>query len=320
MTTTYLDWFIPELISVVFDPVSRAMTSERLMGMRNPLQTVRARRVTIYCLDYNNPNMIRDTIIHVDINPDKTFSIKDINNRYATDILFQTVYFSDNPKTYRFTKDILFQILDLILKVYLRVVNPTVRVIKLIEVFYASAFQPDTWQRYKKYNVHLNVTSEQAARGRTIIEDDPRRSQSRTPSRSSSRTSTLRSFDYGFGSSSESRRSSAAFQMPEYRPPAIERSLFDSSIKTGSRSLHSQNYTGSRRKLRNGITMTELENTASSSNPRMVYVKNDPTKLLAPMSSWKQLPGQVHPMSRQKLGRSDLRKVARKVIAKRKKT
>ncbi len=97
----------------------------------------------------------------------------------------------------------------------------------------------------------------------------------------------------------------------QYVAPVVVRSPFTSSVKTGSRSLRSSNYTGSgsRKKLRNGILMTELENTASSSKPtRMVYVKNDPTQLLAPMESWKQLPGQIHPLTRKPLGRSNLRK------------
>ena len=108
-----------------------------------------------------------------------------------------------------------------------------------------------------------------------------------------------------------------------YRAPSISRSKFTSSVATGSRSLHSGDYTagsGSQRKLRNGILQTEIENTASSSRPpKMVYVKNDPTKTLAPMSSWKQLPGQIHPTTRQKLGHSDLRKVRVGKIIKKKK-
>ena len=59
--------------------------------------------------------------------------------------------------------------------------------------------------------------------------------------------------------------------------------------------------------------MMELEDTASSRPPKMVYAKingkNDPTKLLAPLESWKQLPGQLHPLLRHPLGHSDLRKV-----------
>jgi len=103
---------------------------------------------------------------------------------------------------------------------------------------------------------------------------------------------------------------SGAFDMPAYRAPSIEKSHFRSSVKTGSRSLHSSNYTGSgsHKKLRNGILQTELENTASS-HPKMVYVKGDPTRLLAPLESWKRLPGQLHPLTRQPLGHSDLRKV-----------
>jgi len=112
-----------------------------------------------------------------------------------------------------------------------------------------------------------------------------------------------------------------AFDMPAYRAPSIEKSHFRSSVKTGSRSLRSQNYTGSgsHRQLRNGILQTELENTASS-HPKMVYVKGDPTRLLAPMESWKQLPGQLHPLTRQPLGHSDLRKVKTigKIIKKKK--
>jgi len=114
----------------------------------------------------------------------------------------------------------------------------------------------------------------------------------------------------------------SAFQMPGYRAPSIEKSHFRSSVKTGSRSLRSQNYTGSgsKRKLRNGILQIELENTASSKPHTMVYVKNDPTKLLAPMESWKRLPGQLHPLTRQHLGHSDLRKVKTigKIIKKKK--
>ena len=109
---------------------------------------------------------------------------------------------------------------------------------------------------------------------------------------------------------SPSATSSGAFDMPAYRAPSIEKSHFRSSVKTGSRSLHSSNYTGSgsHKKLRNGILQTELENTASS-HPKMVYVKGDPTRLLAPMESWKRLPGQLHPLTRQPLGHSNLRKV-----------
>ena len=113
----------------------------------------------------------------------------------------------------------------------------------------------------------------------------------------------------------------SAFQMPGYRAPSIEKSHFRSSVKTGSRSLRSQNYTGSgsHRQLRNGILQTELENTASS-HPKMVYVKGDPTRLLAPMESWKRLPGQLHPLTRQPLGHSNLRKVKTigKIIKKKK--
>ena len=115
---------------------------------------------------------------------------------------------------------------------------------------------------------------------------------------------------------------SGALQMPGYRAPRIQKSHFRSSVKTGNRSLRSQNYTGSgsQKKLRNGITMMELEDTASSRPPTMVYVKNDPTKLLAPLESWKQLPGQVHPLTRHPLGHSDLRKVKTlgKIIKKKK--
>ena len=113
-----------------------------------------------------------------------------------------------------------------------------------------------------------------------------------------------------------------ALQMPGYRAPRIQKSHFRSSVKTGSRSLRSGNYTGSgsHKKLRNGITMTELENTASSRQPTMVYVRGDPTKLLAPLESWKRLPGQLHPLTRQPLGHSDLRKVKTigKIIKKKK--
>jgi hypothetical protein len=107
-----------------------------------------------------------------------------------------------------------------------------------------------------------------------------------------------------------------------YHPPPIAKSQFGSTVQTGSRSLRSSNYTGPThdKKLRDGILMMDVENTASSHPPTMVYAKNDPTKLLAPLSSWKQLPGQVHPTTRKKLGHSDLRKVksvARKELKRR---
>jgi hypothetical protein len=107
-----------------------------------------------------------------------------------------------------------------------------------------------------------------------------------------------------------------------YHPPPIAKSQFGSTVQTGSRSLRSSNYTGPThyKKLRDGILMMDVDNTASSHPPTMVYAKNDPTKLLAPLSSWKQLPGQVHPTTRKKLGHSDLRKVksvARKELKRR---
>lgn len=97
------------------------------------------------------------------------------------------------------------------------------------------------------------------------------------------------------------------------------RSRFPSTgIPTGSRSLKSKDYTvsGSQRKLRNGILQMALEDTASS---KMVYVKNDPTDIIAPLESWKRLIGQVHPLTRQPLGHSNLRKVKTigKIIKKR---
>jgi hypothetical protein len=64
--------------------------------------------------------------------------------------------------------------------------------------------------------------------------------------------------------------------------------------------------------------MTELEDTASSRPPKMVYVHGDPTHTLAPFESWKQLPGQLHPLTRQPLGHSDLRKVKMGKIIKKK--
>jgi hypothetical protein len=106
-----------------------------------------------------------------------------------------------------------------------------------------------------------------------------------------------------------------------YHPPPIVKSQFGSTVQTGSRSLRSSNYTGPThdKKLRDGILMLDVDNTASSHPPTMVYAKNDPTKLVAPLSSWKQLPGQVHPTTRKKLGHSDLRKVRVGKIVKKKK-
>lgn len=98
------------------------------------------------------------------------------------------------------------------------------------------------------------------------------------------------------------------------------RSQFMSTgIPTGSRSLKSKDYTvsGSQRKLRNGILQMALEDTASS---KMVYVKNDPTDIVAPLDTWKKVHGQIHPLTRKKLGASDLRKVKTigKIIKKKK--
>jgi len=128
---------------------------------------------------------------------------------------------------------------------------------------------------------------------------------------SESNTSSGYTTSSGLASTLSGSTSSGAFDMPAYRAPSIEKSHFRSSVKTGSRSLHSSNYTGSgsHKKLRNGILQTELENTASSKPHTMVYVKNDPTKLLAPLESWKRLPGQLHPLTRQPLGHTNLRKV-----------
>jgi len=125
-----------------------------------------------------------------------------------------------------------------------------------------------------------------------------------------------------------------------YRPPHVTRSAFGnpSKIKSGhSFSFRSSDFTGSgsKRKLRNGITYTELENTANSggykTNP-VVYAhtsehnrtekvrKNtgrDPTRLFAPLSSFRALGGQLHPtlgnpanpMARYPMGHQNLRKI-----------
>lgn len=116
----------------------------------------------------------------------------------------------------------------------------------------------------------------------------------------------------------------------EYQPPHATRSAFGSDVKTGhSFAFKSGHFTGSGSnvKIKNGITQLELENTANSGgaykkNP-LVYVHTakgrDPTGLVAPLSSFRMLGGQVHPVLgnreekeksiRYQMGHRNLRKI-----------
>ena len=124
----------------------------------------------------------------------------------------------------------------------------------------------------------------------------------------------------------------------EYKPPAVSRSTFPSTsskIKSGhSFSFRSGHFTGdgAKVKLKNGITQLDLDNTlrnTASSSPRdpLVYAHTpaggrDPTRLLAPLSSFRKLGGQKHPTlgnhatpeTRYQLGASNLRKIPRETI------
>ena len=135
-------------------------------------------------------------------------------------------------------------------------------------------------------------------------------------------------------------------QAPEYefRPPRVTRSAVvaakPSNVRTGrSFPFAPSHFTGagSKLKFKNGITYDDLENTANSGSRQkdpLVYAHTsmlgnaggarintgrDPTRTLAPWSSWKKVPGQLHPTLgdpqnpavRFHFGRSDLRKIPR---------
>ena len=152
-------------------------------------------------------------------------------------------------------------------------------------------------------------------------------------------TPSIESWDEIPSSSWEETPSSSPFP---YQPPHVTRSAFPSTasgVQTGrSFSFTPSHFTGAGSNLRfkNGITYDELENTANSSRQKdpLVYAHTsvlgnaggarintgrDPTRTLAPWSSWKKVPGQLHPTLgdpqnpavRFHVGRSDLRKIPR---------
>ena len=125
----------------------------------------------------------------------------------------------------------------------------------------------------------------------------------------------------------------------EYRPPRVTRSAVVAAKPSNVRTGHSFPFTpshftgaGSKMKFKNGITYDKLENTANSKKDPLVYAHTsvlgnaggarintgrDPTRTLAPLSSWRLVPGQRHPTlgdpqnpaARFQYGLSDLRKI-----------
>lgn len=137
-------------------------------------------------------------------------------------------------------------------------------------------------------------------------------------------------------SSNQSRSGSNGWEPTpsySYNPPHVARSAFGnpSKIKSGhSFAFTSSDFTGSgtKPKLRNALTRTELENTANSGgynkNP-VVYAhtsehnatnplkrKNtgrDPARAYGQYESWKHLGGQRNPFTREEHGHQNLRKI-----------